>query len=129
MTLYHGHILFVEDHEDTREMVAVMMRMWGYRMTVARTIAEGLQMAKEGKFDLFDGKLPDGTGVELCKQVRVFDHHTPIIFYSASAFAVNKEEAVAAGAQGYLPKPADPVELELVIAGLIDKANAGIGAG
>jgi CheY-like chemotaxis protein len=131
MTLYHGRILYVEDHEDTREMVAVMMRMWGYRMTVASTLAEGLRLAREGSYDLylFDGKLPDGSGVELCKQVREFDNQTPIIFYSASAFDVNKEQATAAGAQGYLPKPADPVELELMVADWIDKRFAGIGTG
>ena len=114
----HGHILFVEDHEDTRELIVIMMQTWGYSITGVRTIAEGLRLAKEGSFDLylFDGKLPDGTGVELCKQIREFDKQTPIVFYSASAYDVNKEEALAAGAQGYLAKPADPVELELIIA-------------
>lgn len=125
MNLKYGHILFIEDHEDTREMVTMAIRIWGYRITSARTISEGLRLAQRESFDLylFDGKLPDGTGVELCRQIREFDEQTPVVFYSASAFAVNKEEALAAGAQAYLSKPADLIDLESIVAKYIGRRN------
>jgi len=51
------------------------------------------------------------TGVELCKRIKEFDAHTPIIFYSAAAFQADKDEALAAGAQAYVTKPSSVEEL------------------
>jgi CheY-like chemotaxis protein len=41
----------------------------------------------------------------LCRKIREFDRHTPIIFYSGAAFDSDKEEALYAGAQAYVAKP------------------------
>ncbi len=46
------------------------------------------------------------SGVELCKKIRQYDAHTPIIFYSAAAFQSDQEEAFDAGAHAYITKPA-----------------------
>src|SRR2546421_10935494 len=97
-------ILLVEDHQDTQEMMSKLIEMWGYKVFQAETVSGGMKLAKEQEFILYllDYQLPDGTGIELCKSIREFDSQTPILFCSASAYPFNIEQAIAAGAQGYI---------------------------
>jgi DNA-binding response OmpR family regulator len=76
-------------------------------------------------FDLYilDNWLPDGDGVDLCRNIREFDPHTPILFNSAAAYARDIREAIRAGAQSYLVKPTLPDELRLSVAQLISAAR------
>jgi len=98
-------ILFVEDHEDAWEIVG--LALGECKLTFARTFDDGLRLARRGYFDLYilDNWLPDGNGVELCRVIREFDPHTPILFYSACAYARDMQAAFSAGAQEYLAKP------------------------
>lgn len=116
------HILFVEDHEDTQELVAMLLAIEGYKVTSARTVAEALHLARSGDFHLYllDGRLPDGDGEELIRRLREFDAHTPIVVYSAVAYEVDKQRALAAGAQAYIVKPSGPQELEQAIAEILE---------
>jgi len=52
-----------------------------------------------------DNWLPGGNGIELCRIIRGFDPHTPILFYSACAYPRDLQAAFSAGAQAYLSKP------------------------
>ena len=123
MSQSNGRILYVEDNEDNRKVITAMMQAWGYEITSVATVTEGLSLARQGRFDVYllDYRLPDGNGIELCRRIRGFDAHTPIIFYSASAYPNDVDEALAAGAQVYITKPGNFVELEMEIAGLIGK--------
>jgi DNA-binding response OmpR family regulator len=80
-----------------------------------------LRIARQGGFDLYilDNWLPDNSGVELCRAIREFDAHTPILFYSAAAYAKDIQEGLRAGAQAYLVKPIIPEEFRLAVAQLI----------
>ncbi len=102
-------ILLVEDHEDTRELIVVVLRQSAYEVSTATSLAEALMLAGKQKFDLFvlDSKLPDGSGVELCKRIRQLDQSTPILFCSALAYESDRDEALISGAQKYLVKPVD----------------------
>jgi DNA-binding response OmpR family regulator len=107
------HILCVDDHEDTREMMAYLLDLCGYEVTTAGSLAESLPLTKKGGFDLLmlDGIYPDGFGVDLCEQIRRFDSHTPILFLSALAYESDIAKGMRAGAQAYLTKP---VEIEVL---------------
>src|SRR5215475_1891086 len=98
-------ILMVEDHEDAWEIAE--MSLEEYTLIYASNSAEGLRLARRGYFDLYilDNLLPDGNGVELCRLIREFDPHTPILFYSACAYPRDLQAAFSAGAQKYLTKP------------------------
>jgi len=104
-------VLLVEDHEDTWEMVAYTLPE--YSLICARDFNEGLFLAQRGYFDLYilDNWLPGGSGVEMCRLIREFDPHTPILFYSAVGYAHDIREAMLAGAQEYLVKPVSFDEL------------------
>jgi len=98
-------ILMVEDHEDAWEIASLSLEE--YTLIYARNFDEGLRLARRGYFDLYilDNWLPDGNGIDLCRIIREFDPHTPILFYTACAYARDLQAAFSAGAQAYLAKP------------------------
>src|SRR5262245_7110721 len=112
-------ILLVEDNEDARGLTAFILN--DYALSYARNFGEGLLLARRGYFDLYilDNWLPDGNGVELCRLIREFDPHTPILFYSAVACDRDILEGIRAGAQEYFVKPVRFDELKQEVARLI----------
>jgi DNA-binding response OmpR family regulator len=118
-------ILCIEDDQDTCELIAFSLGMSGYQVEAVHTVEEGLSRAKKKPFLLYsiDSRLPDGSGVELCRQIREFDSTTPIIFHSGNAFPEHIEKALRAGAQAYLVKPTDPFEMTRTVESLVSTAN------
>jgi len=57
--------------------------------------------AKQSSFDLYlmDHALTDGSGINLCRQIRSFDPKTPIVFYSGYADEEHQKAALDCGAQ------------------------------
>jgi DNA-binding response OmpR family regulator len=114
-------ILYIEDHEDSRHMLAALLGIAGYEVISAATVAEGLGLAMLERFHLYvlDSRFKDGTGVDLCRKLRALHPETPIIFYSSSAYPYDIEAGMAAGAQRYLIKPNGVYTIEQTIAGLL----------
>jgi DNA-binding response OmpR family regulator len=114
-------ILYIEDHEDSRHMLAALLGIAGYEVISAATVAEGLGLAMLERFDLYvlDSRFKDGTGVDLCRKLRALHPETSIIFYSSSAYPYDIEAGMAAGAQRYLIKPNGVYTIEQTIAGLL----------
>jgi len=104
-----NQILYIEDHDDTRELVTIALRELNYRVATSSNVEDALTLARANHFDLFilDSWLPDGSGIDLCMKLREFDQHTPIMFFSAAAYEGDKQAALNSGAQAYLIKPAD----------------------
>ena len=100
-------VLCVEDDLDTQEMLRVLLCEQGYGFEVAGTRADALRLIQEKEIALvlLDNMLPDGNGVELCRQVREFDKQLPIIFVSGSAHEDEQLEALGSGANAFLTKP------------------------
>lgn len=100
-------ILYVDDHDDSAEMLKLLLAPMNYEVHSARTIEEALQRARTEQFDLYvlDKRLPDGSGLELCRQLNVLTPGVPCIFYTGDAYEVHRQEAVAAGATAFISKP------------------------
>ena len=109
MTWPNRTVLCIDDNQDTCELVAIVLERAGYKVTICNTPDEGLQYAREGLFAaiILDFRFSTMTGPELCQSIREFDSRTPIIFYTAAAYAEERFEGMAAGAQAYLTKPDD----------------------
>src|SRR5678815_5268466 len=116
-------VLYVEDHEDTRELVTLVLEQKSYEVVTGSTIESGVALARSQHLDLYllDSWLPDGSGLDLCCQIREFDTTTPILFYSAAAYEMDREEAIKSGAQAYLVKPSHPSELCSLVTSLIER--------
>lgn len=119
--LINSRALYVEDDPDTCDLVEIWLDIHGCKVTTARTAAEALRLANTSKFDIYilDNWLPDGSGIELCQQIRAIDSQTPIIFFSGAAYRHDREQGISAGAQAYLTKPADLDEFYETVARLI----------
>ena len=100
-------ILYVEDDEDSREMLVMLLQDAGYAVSAAASIADALSLAKRQRFDLYilDNRFADGSGVDLCRQLRALEPTTPIIFYSGAGYPSDVAAGLAVGAQRYLIKP------------------------
>ncbi|HET6862149.1 MAG TPA: response regulator [Pyrinomonadaceae bacterium] len=118
-----NRILCTEDDLDTREMLLVLLENSGYDVVCANDAQQAYSLITTEQFDLLlvDNWMPGGSGLELVRAVRSAGQSTPILFYSGAAAAADKQEALDAGAQGYLTKPigiADLVsEVERLIGG------------
>jgi DNA-binding response OmpR family regulator len=112
-------VLCVEDDLDTQEMLRLLLRDHGYGFEVAGTTADALRLIREKDIALvlLDNFLPDGKGIELCRQVREFDKQLPIVFVSGSAHEDERLEALGSGANAFLTKP---LELDKLFATLND---------
>jgi DNA-binding response OmpR family regulator len=115
-------VLYIEDHDDTRELVTLVLKQKNYEVVSGATIQSGVALAGSQHFDLYllDSWLPDGSGLDLCKQIREFDKTTPILFYSAAAYETDRDEAMNSGAQAYLTKPSAPSDLCNLVTFLIE---------
>jgi DNA-binding response OmpR family regulator len=121
-TKHTPRVLYIEDHEDTRELVTLVLEQRSYVVVTGSTIESGIALAGSQDFDLYllDSWLPDGSGLDLCRQIRKFDKATPILFYSAAAYEIDKDQAMRSGAQAYLIKPSQPSELCSLVTSLIE---------
>jgi CheY-like chemotaxis protein len=100
-------ILYVDDHEDSSEMLKLVLSQSDYEVHTARTVEEAIQLAQTHKFDLYvlDKRLPDGSGLELCAQFNQLTPGVPCIVYTGDAYEIHRQEALAAGATAYVAKP------------------------
>ena len=125
MSLQPPRVLYIEDHEDTRELVTLLLTQKRYEVVTGDSIESGIALASADKFDLYllDSWLPDGSGLELCQLIRQFDKTTPILFYSAAAYASDRELALQSGAQAYMIKPSQPSDLCRLVSELIENSK------
>src|SRR6476659_9010722 len=98
-----GRILCVEDDKDFCELLTLALP--DFEFVNAENIFEAVEKAREGNFSMIflESILPDGSGEEACRQIRVFDKTTPILFITESRF-FSETSARTAGAQGVLKK-------------------------
>ena len=100
-------ILCVDHNDDTRFIVSTLLKQSDYAAVTANSIRDALRLAEQQRFDLYilDQVLPDGAGADLCKTLRAFNRHAPVIFYAEDASEFDRQHATRSGAQGYEVKP------------------------
>ena len=101
-------ILYIDDHEDSAEMLRVLLSEdEDYEVVTANSVRAALELIRTETFDLYvlDHHLPDGTGIELCSKLHEETPGVPCIFYTGDAYELHRQQALAAGADDYIPKP------------------------
>jgi DNA-binding response OmpR family regulator len=100
-------VLCIDDHEDTSEILRLILSQEDYDVATAITVQQALVLAASQEFDLYvlDRHLPDGSGLELCQKLGALTPGIPCIFYSGDAYDIHRSEAFAAGADAYVAKP------------------------
>ena len=116
-----NRVLCVDEHEDSRSMMKVLLEMWNYEVALAGAADDGLYLARSEPFDLYllDAHLPDGSAFELCEQICGVPEHAPVVLISTAPYEADKRRGRQAGAIAYLTKPLDFDVLEITLARLI----------
>jgi DNA-binding response OmpR family regulator len=88
-------------------MLRLLLSESDYEVHPAYNVEEAMKLARTYEFDLYvlDKRLPDGTGMDLCTMLNKLTPGVPCIFYSGDAYEIHRLEALAAGADAYVPKP------------------------
>jgi len=102
--------LVVEDHKDTREVLTGLLTRWGYIVTSADTLKDGLHLLDgQPPVDviLSDIALPDGTGYALVAEARRRGHRALAIAISGYTYPSDVQIAKLTGFDHHLTKPCD----------------------
>lgn len=123
-------ILLLEDDVSLIDGLLYSLRKNGFDVEVARTVREAFKyLAEISKYDLLilDVTLPDGTGFDVCENVRKQNHQIPIIFLTASDEEVNIIRGLDSGGDDYVTKPFKLGELCSRIRALLRRAGVSNG--
>ncbi len=101
-------VLIVDDHEVVREGLRALLRRHSELAVVgeADTVASAIDEAKRTEPDvvIMDVRLPDGTGVEACREIRAHRPETKVLMLTSYADEDAVFASIMAGASGYLLK-------------------------
>ena len=119
----HNKILVVDDEKDIRDLLEIYLRNDGYDVIKASCGAEALDIVSNEKVDLviLDIMMPGIDGMEVCKAVRK-KLNIPIMMLSAKSENMDKIQGILTGADDYMVKPFDPLELTVRIKALLRRA-------
>ena len=106
-------VLVIEDDVWISEMLKVGLTGNKFQTTLASNGIDGLALAKSNKYDVVitDVMMPGLSGIEVCKELRDFNHTIPIIMLTALDTTEDKILGFESGADDYLVKPFDFREL------------------
>jgi len=107
-------VLVVDDEETARLVVSEFLRSKGYEVLGAGTLAEARQFINKGEADIIilDVRLPDGYGPNLLTETARMVNRPQIIIITAHGEISMAVEAMKNGAQDFIEKPLDLLELE-----------------
>ena len=106
------HILVVDDEPEIADLVGVYLSSEGYTVTKCLTAGQALEAAEGESFDLaiLDVMLPDLSGFTLCARLRE-KYPFPILMLTAKTSDMDKINGLTIGADDYMTKPFNPLEL------------------
>ena len=105
-------VLVVDDEARIREVVQYALEREGFRVHAAADAREARFLLTQRTFDLIvlDVMLPDGDGLELCRELRQ-RQRTPVLFLSARSDEIDRILGLELGGDDYVAKPFSPREL------------------
>jgi two-component system alkaline phosphatase synthesis response regulator PhoP len=118
------HILLVEDEDALSLMLSDRLQTEGYVVNRARDGNEGLQKATVLPFDLIilDVMMPGRNGFDVCREIRNKGVITPVLMLSARAQTAEKVVGLKLGADDYVTKPFEMLELVARVEALLRRA-------
>lgn len=120
-----ARILLVEDDADLSEQVSLCLSAQSHQVDLAHTGSSACHQLEQADYDVLvlDWDLPDKTGTEICSEYRQQGGQAAIIMLTGRGESTEKEQALDAGADDYLTKPFDLVELAARIRALLRRAG------
>lgn len=106
------HVLIVDDDHEIRRLLGRYLGEQGFRVSQAGSKREFNERLATEKFDIviLDVLLPDGSGLDLCRQLRQHEPQLPVILVTALKEDVDRIIGLEIGADDYIGKPFNPRE-------------------
>ncbi len=106
-------ILVVEDHAETRQLLARVLREAGHTVETGSDLAAARRLLAGEPHEalVLDWMLPDGSGVDFCRELRAARETIPILVLTARGEVEDRVAGLNAGADDYLRKPFAVAEL------------------
>lgn len=128
MSFSNPRILCVENYLESCELISQMLfvEKYNFDFTVTHSPKRALSLIKEESFDFYvvKSRLPEMTGVELCRRIRQTDRETPILFLTGKSRASECRVALAAGVSEYLILPVTLEKLTAKVRRLLGQTPA-----
>ena len=120
-----AQVLLLEDDPAIARTVAYALEREGLQVTHSLLLHDARKLWSAGGFDLLvlDVGLPDGSGLDLCREVRAAGH-TPVLMLSAHGEELDRVLGLELGADDYLAKPFSPRELAARARALLRRSAA-----
>lgn len=107
--------LVIEDNDNNLELITFILHAAGYATRSAMTGLDGVAgaLSERPDFILLDIQLPDIDGLEVARRIRAAEDWPPIPMIAITSFAMagDRERVLAAGCNGYIEKPIDPLRV------------------
>ena len=119
-------ILVVDDDPEIRRLLSRYLEGQGFGVAVAGTARDMRELLKDREIDLIvlDVMLPDGSGLDLCRELRAGPlPHVPVILLPALKEDVDRIIGLEIGADDYLGKPFNPRELAARVRAVLRRAS------
>jgi len=122
-------ILIVDDEESMRTFLTVALENDGHEVTSADGLQTGLKAFREGQPDLIlqDVKMPDGSGLELLKEVKKDSPKTAVVVMTAFSTWESAVEAMRLGAYDFVKKPFDTENIKATVNRALEMSALGAG--
>jgi len=121
-----ARLLLIDDDARLSTMVADYLRGSGFEVETAGSLAEGREHLAGPPYDalVLDLMLPDGDGLELCRELRgqARTRQLPLLMLTARGEPMDRIVGLEMGADDYLPKPFEPRELLARVKALLRRA-------
>lgn len=116
-------ILVVDDELEIRNLLEIYLLNEGYSVIKASDGEEALKILNESEIDLIvlDVMMPKMDGIETCKKIRE-SMNIPILMLSAKSEDMDKIQGIMTGADDYITKPFNPLELTVRVKALLRRA-------
>ena len=123
-----SHVLVIEDEPDIRKTIDYNLSKESFQVVQAGSIAEGEKSISDNSPDviILDLMLPDGSGLTLCRDIKLDDNtkHIPIILLTAKADEVDRVIGFELGADDYVTKPFSVRELILRVKAILKRGTS-----
>ena len=106
-------VLVIEDNKDNLRLITYALNRSGYEVVSAETGEEGVQLALSERpfFIVMDMNLPVIDGYTATRHIRSAEAGNPVPIIAITSYAMvgDREKTIAAGCNGYIEKPIDPL--------------------
>jgi two-component system, NtrC family, response regulator PilR len=117
------NLLIVDDEASLRDFLSIVFEEEGWRVETAASVAEarGAVAKNEPDLVLCDLMLPDGSGIDLLRDVKAATPSIAVVMITAHTSTKSAVEALKAGAFDYIAKPFDIDELKIIVRNAVER--------